>query len=135
MNHVALIGRWAQDVELRYTQNGKEVASGNLAISDGYGDKKHTSYIPVVIWGKLAENVAQHCGAKGRQIAIEGRLSQRSFEKDGQKRYVLEVVAENAEFLGGGQREERQEKPADPFADPFANAGKPINISDDMLPF
>ncbi|MBH0331450.1 hypothetical protein ABH14_16875 [Brevibacillus brevis] len=134
MNTVILIGRWAQDVEMRYTPNGKEVASGNLAVSDGYGDNKHTSYIPIVMWGKVAENTAQYSGDKGRQVAIEGRLSQRSFEKDGQKRYVLEVVASNVEFIGSKEKKEQPEM-SDPFGDPFANAGKPINISDDDLPF
>lgn len=130
MNTVILLGRWAQDVELRYTPNGKEVASGNLAVSDGYGDKKHTSYIPIVIWGKVAENTAQYAGEKGRQVAIEGRLSQRSYEKDGQKRYVLEVVASNVEFVGSKEKKEQQG-----MSDPFSNSGEPINISDDDLPF
>lgn len=137
MNHIALIGRWTRDVELRYTANGNAVASGNLAVSDGYGDKKHTSYIPIVFWNKLAENVAQYSGAKGRQIAIEGRISQRSYEKDGQKRYVLEVVATSAEFIGNSNSDDQ--KPAkndfDPFGDPLGSTGKPINISDDDLPF
>ena len=97
MNKVVLIGRLTKDPELRYTPgNGVAVSSLTLAV-DNYNSKtgeKGADFIPVVVWGKSAENVAQYC-AKGSQIAVSGRITNRSYEaKDGTKRYITEVVAD-----------------------------------------
>ena len=97
MNKVVLIGRLTKDPELRYTPgNGVAVSSLTLAV-DNYNSKtgeKGADFIPVVVWGKSAENVAQYC-VKGSQIAVSGRIANRSYEaKDGTKRYITEVVAD-----------------------------------------
>lgn len=97
MNKVVLIGRLTKDPELRYTPgNGIAVSSLTLAV-DNYNSKtgeKGADFIPVVVWGKSAENVAQYC-AKGSQIAVSGRIANRSYDaKDGTKRYITEVVAD-----------------------------------------
>ena len=97
MNKVVLIGRLTKDPELRYTPgNGIAVSSLTLAV-DNYNSKtgeKGADFIPVVVWGKSAENVAQYC-TKGSQIAVSGRITNRSYEaKDGTKRYITEVVAD-----------------------------------------
>ena len=97
MNKVILIGRLTKDPELRYTPgNGTAVTTLTLAI-DNYNSKtgeKSADFIPVVIWGKQAENTAQYM-SKGSQIAISGRITTRSYDaKDGTKRYVTEVVAD-----------------------------------------
>lgn len=97
MNKVVLIGRLTKDPELRYTPgNGVAVSSLTLAV-DNYNSKtgeKGADFIPVVVWGKSAENVAQYC-AKGSQIAVSGRIANRSYDaKDGTKRYITEVVAD-----------------------------------------
>ena len=97
MNKVVLIGRLAKDPELRYTPgNGIAVSSLTLAV-DNYNSKtgeKGADFIPVVVWGKSAENVAQYC-TKGSQIAVSGRITNRSYDaKDGTKRYTTEVVAD-----------------------------------------
>lgn len=97
MNKVVLIGRLAKDPELRYTPgNGIAVSSLTLAV-DNYNSKtgeKGADFIPIVVWGKSAENVAQYC-AKGSQIAVSGRITNRSYDaKDGTKRYITEVVAD-----------------------------------------
>ena len=91
MNKVVLIGRLTKDPELRYTPgNGVAVSSLTLAV-DNYNSKtgeKGADFIPVVVWGKSAENVAQYC-VKGSQIAVSGRIANRSYEaKDGTKRYI-----------------------------------------------
>jgi single-strand DNA-binding protein len=130
MNKVILIGNLTKDPELRYTPNGVAVATFTLAINRP-GKKDEADFINVVAWQKLADLCATYL-RKGRQAAVEGRLQTRSYDdKEGKKRYVTEVVAENVQFLGGGQREERPES----LGDPFAGEGKPINISDDDLPF
>ena len=97
MNKVVLIGRLTKDPELRYTP-GTGIAVSSLTVAvDNYNSKtgeKGTDFIPVVVWGKSAENVAQYC-VKGSQIAVSGRIATRSYEaKDGTKRYITEVVAD-----------------------------------------
>jgi single-strand DNA-binding protein len=97
MNKVVLIGRLTKDPELRYTPgNGIAVSSLTVAV-DNYNSKtgeKGADFIPVVVWGKSAENVAQYC-VKGSQIAVSGRIANRSYDaKDGTKRYITEVVAD-----------------------------------------
>ena len=108
MNKVILIGRLTKDPELRYTPgNGTAVTTLTLAV-DNYNSKtgeKGADFIPVVIWGKQAENTAQYM-IKGSQIAISGRITTRSYDaKDGSKRYVTEVVADmfnGVSFLSKG---------------------------------
>ena len=103
MNKVSLIGNIVKDPDLRFTPStGNAVTTVTLAINDGFGDKKKTYYIPVVIWGKTAEAVANNC-VKGSKLGITGKLTTRSYEgKDGTKRYITEVVADmvgGVEFL------------------------------------
>mgnify|MGYP000890972027 CR=1 FL=1 len=104
MNKAILIGRLARDPEVRYTQSGKAVTSFTLAVDRRVRkdtDTQQTAdFIPIVAWDKLAEVCGNYL-AKGRRTAVEGRIQVRSYEaKDGTKRYVTEVIAENVEFLG-----------------------------------
>ena len=100
MNKVILVGRLAQDPEVRYTQSGKAVANFNIAISSGYGEHKQTDFIPVVAFKNLAEIVGNNL-KKGSQVLVEGRMQVRSYEtQEGQKRRVTEVIVQNVEFLG-----------------------------------
>ena len=100
MNKVILVGRLAQDPEVRYTANGKAVATFSLAVSRRVGQgQEATDFIPIVAWEKLAEICGNNL-TKGRRILVEGRLQIRSYEaQDGQKRRVAEVIAQNIEFL------------------------------------
>lgn len=102
MNNVILIGRLTRDPELRTTANGTSTTSFSLAV-DGYRNANgevHTDFINIVVWNKQAENVCKFV-KKGSQIAIQGRISTRSYDaQDGTKRYVTEVVASNVTFLG-----------------------------------
>lgn len=142
MNKTILIGNLTKDPELRYTESGVAVCSFTIAINrPRRSENQETDFINIVAWQKLAELAASYL-AKGRQCAIEGRIQTRNYEnKEGKRVYVTEVVAENLKFLGGrgeqgGQREEKQPVTgADPFADPFASTGQPININADDLPF
>ena len=97
MNKVVLIGRLTKDPELKYTPGtGTAVTTITLAV-ENYNSKtqeKTADFIPVVLWGKQAENTAQYT-LKGSQVAISGRISVRTYDaKDGTKRYVTEVVAD-----------------------------------------
>ena len=99
MNKAILVGRLAQDPEVRYTQSGKAVASFNLAVNR-YGQKDAADFIPIVAWEKLAEVIGNNL-KKGSQVLVEGRMQVRSYEtQDGQKRRVTEVIVQNVEFLG-----------------------------------
>ena len=157
MNKVFLIGRLTRDPELRYTGNNTPVASFSLAVNRSFTNQqgeREADFFNITVWRKQAENVKNYLN-QGSQVAVEGRLQTRSYEdKDGQKRYVTEVVADNVEFLGsknssnnssnGSNNEEptpydfgdeKEPKGTDVDSNPFADFGSSIEISDDELPF
>lgn len=103
MNKVILVGRLAQDPEVRYTQSGKAVASFTLAVNrfgGGQSQGQNTAdFVPIVAWERLAETCGNNL-TKGQRVLVDGRLQIRSYEaNDGQKRRVAEVVAQSIEFL------------------------------------
>lgn len=110
-----MVGRLAQDVEIRYTQAGKAVASFTLAVNRYAGQgQRETDFIPVVAWEKLAEICGNNL-AKGQKVLAEGRIQIRSYETDdGQKRRVTEVIAQNIEFLEP-KKQNGNETPEQPF--------------------
>ena len=95
MNKWVGIGRLVADAELRFTQGkGTPVSTFKLAIDDGYGENKKTDFIPVVLWGKSAENLANYLN-KGTLVAVSGKVSTRSYDaKDGSKKYITEITAD-----------------------------------------
>lgn len=103
MNKVFLIGRLTRDPELRYTGSNTAVASFTVAVNRTFTNQngeREADFINVVVWRKQAENVKNYL-SQGSQVAIDGRIQTRSYDdKDGNKRYVTEVVADNVEFLG-----------------------------------
>jgi single-strand DNA-binding protein len=106
MNKVVLIGRLTKDPELKFTPgNGTAVATLTLAVDrklPGKDGKREADFVPIVIWGKQAEATANYM-AKGRMMGVSGRLQIRSYDaKDGTKRYVTEIVAEEVQFLDKG---------------------------------
>lgn len=106
VNKVFLIGRLGTDPEVRYTSNGGAVANFNVATNESWTDKagqkqEKTEWHRIVVWGKLAELCGQYL-SKGRQIFVEGKLQTRDWQdKEGQKRYTTEIVAQSVQFLGG----------------------------------
>ena len=102
MNKAILLGRLTKDPEIKYTQSGKAVASFTLAVDrrkSANGDSQ-ADFISCVAWDKVAETIGNYC-SKGQQIAVDGRIQSRRYEaKDGSKRYVTEVVANDIEFAG-----------------------------------
>ena len=109
MNKAILIGRLTRDPELRTASNDISVTSFTIAVDRNFNNQqgeKETDFIPVVAWRKLADTCAKYL-AKGRLVAVSGRMQVRSYEgKDG-KRYVTEVVADEVQFL---ERAESKEK-------------------------
>ena len=123
MNKFIGIGRITKDIELAYTQDGKAVAKYTLAIN-GYNDK--TDFLNCVTWEKQAENLKKYCG-KGSLIAVDGRISTRSYDnQEGKRVYVTEVVANSIQFLDT-KKEEIGIKPEDIESDPFADFGEEHN--------
>jgi len=140
MNQVNLTGRLTKDVEVRYTQSGKAVGSGTIAVTrrfknaDGNTD---SDFIQYVVWGKSAEILSQYT-SKGTLVALTGSWQTRSYEKDdGTRVYVNELNVENFDFLEK-KSDSQQSAPKTQAPDPFANQGNKSNeldISDDDLPF
>jgi|ERR1043166_724090 single-strand DNA-binding protein len=107
MNKVILFGNLTRDPELRTTPSGQSVATLGLATNRRVKKDEQWTDVPefhtVVVWGRQAETSAQYL-KKGSQALIEGRLQTRNYEKDGQKHYRTEVVAESVTFGSrGGQ--------------------------------
>lgn len=130
LNRVILIGRLTKDPELRYTPNGVAVASFTLAVNrtrTNQQGEREADFIPIVVWQKQAENCANYLG-KGSMVAVDGRLQVRTYDtKEGQRRWVTEVVAESVRFLdkkeGGSQGQ-------------GLNAlGSEVEFTDDDIPF
>jgi single-strand DNA-binding protein len=104
-NLVVLMGNLTRDPELRATSNGQSVCNFSLALNRSYKDasgnwQEATDYIDVIAWGPLGERVQQYV-TKGRPVLVSGRLQNRTWEQDGQKRNKVEVVAQDVTFLGG----------------------------------
>lgn len=102
MNSIVLMGRLVKDPEVRYTQSGKVVCQFTLAVDRPFTNQngqKEADFIPVVVWGKIAE-IAGNSLSKGHRALVEGRLQIRNYTaKDGSKRYVSEVIAGHFEFI------------------------------------
>lgn len=109
-NRIILIGNLTKDPELRYTPQGTPVASFRIAVTSKFkqseGMKEETLFIDTVVFGKQAEPCSQYLG-KGSKVLVEGRLQERSWESDGQKRSKVEVIAQAVRFLS--RRSESQQ--------------------------
>ena len=108
LNRVMIIGNLGRDPELRYTTRGNAVCNFTVAVNrpgrtdeNGRRSEDETEWFSVVAWDKLAETCNQFL-SKGRKVYVEGRLQSRSYDdKDGNKRYITEVVADDVILLGG----------------------------------
>lgn len=141
MNRCILVGRIVRDPELKRTTSGASVTSFTVAVDNPVrtGVDKTTSFIPCTCWNKTAENVAKYC-TKGSLVGVDGRLNQRSYEdKNGAKHSVVEVIAENVQFLerkaGNEQGGYDSSVAQDNGPDNSSIAHEGIDSSDDDLPF
>jgi single-strand DNA-binding protein len=138
LNKVMLIGNLGKDPELKYTPSGVAVATFSIATSEQWKDQEgnaqeRTEWHNIVAWRKLAEIVGEYL-KKGKKIYLEGKLQTRNYEKDGVKRYVTEIVADQIIMLdsagarnGGGSSAASS---SEPMAAPSMEAPK-----EDDLPF
>jgi len=140
MNITTLIGRASKDINLRYTPNGKGVASGTIAVQRKFKNTQgayETDFINFQAWGKTGELMADHI-KKGDQFGISGSIQTRNYENsEGKKVYITEINVNEFDFPN--KPKESKEKPtSNPSMsanDPFASNGKPIDIPDSDLPF
>lgn len=132
MNKVILCGRMTKDPDLKFTPGaGTAIASFGLAVERNYVNKDtgkpDTDFINIMVFGKRAEAISNHM-RKGRLLLVQGRLQIRSYEKDGIKRYVTEVVAEEVDFIDWGGNKKEGSKEIDYVTDVTP-------IDDDDIPF
>ena len=130
-NQITLVGRWTRDTEIIMAGNGTEILNGSLAVSDAF-NKDHTDFIEIKAFKALALN-ANKFTSKGSKVLVSGKLQHERWEKEGQKRSKHVVIANQIVFLDDKQQSSQGQPKKQ--TEPLENNGKPIDISDDMLPF
>lgn len=165
INRAVLVGRLTRDADLRYTQSGVAVAQFTVAVNRTFTNsagEREADYVQCVIWRKAAENFNKFT-EKGSLVGIDGRIQTRHYDNDqGNRVYVTEVIVDNFSLLESRREAEQRtnRKPAENNqqqpnnnngsnsnqsnnqqqsnnneSDPFADNSRPIDISDDDLPF
>ncbi|EAD1315496.1 single-stranded DNA-binding protein [Listeria monocytogenes] len=159
MNRVVLVGRLTKDPDLKYTPAGVAVATFTLAVNRAFTNQngeRDADFIQCVVWRKPAESAANFL-KKGSMAGVDGRIQTRNYEdNDGKRVFVTEVVAETVQFLepknnnaegatsnnyqneanySNNNKNGSYRASSSQNSDSFANEGKPIDISDDDLPF
>lgn len=151
MNRVMLIGRLTAKPELRYTGSNVPYSRFSVAVNRTFSNnqgQRETDFINVVVWRKQAENVCNFLD-KGSLVAVEGRLQTGNYDdKDGNKRYTMDVVGDNVQFLESKSQSQNrtssfdnsynyQAEPSYPTMDvandPFADFGDSVSIDDNFL--
>ena len=104
-NRVQLIGNVGNDPEIKNLDGGKKLANLSIATNESYTNDKgerveQTEWHRVTAWGKTAEIIEKYV-TKGKEVAIEGKLSHRSYDdKNGEKRYITEIVVSGIQLFG-----------------------------------
>lgn len=136
MNKVILIGRLTKDPELRFTPNGVAVSTVVLAVDRKNFSKdkeKSTDFIQVIIWGKQAESTANHI-SKGCKFGVCGRIQTRNYiDKDGNKKYITEVVAEEVHFIEWGSKNGKNSIESNSEFDSSVSYGNLPSVDDMVL--
>ena len=132
MNSCIFTGRLTADPETRYMTDGKAVTTFNLAVDDGFGDNKTTSFLRMVLFGKTAESAEKYL-SKGRKVAVMGRAKQNSWtDKEGNKRQSVDFIITAWEFCDSKPGETKENLQEAKDSDGFMSI--PDNI-DEELPF
>lgn len=138
MNVFSFTGRIGKDCETRFIPSGDAITNFTAAVDSGYGDKKATTWVNCAMWGKRGEAVAPYL-LKGTQIAVSGELTNREYtDKDGNKRYSLDVRVNDLTLIGGKQESNapREQQTGQPAA--RRSGGAPIQTISDLdsdIPF
>lgn len=166
INRVVLVGRLTKDVDLSFTQSGVAKAQFTLAVNRPFANQsgeREADFIQIQAWRKQAENAANYL-KKGSMVGIDGKIQTGSYERDGQRIYFTNVVADSIQFLeprnstGGSQGVSNYESSTNTGGtyqgapqgqnygnnqpsytrvdeDPFANSKGPIEVDESDLPF
>jgi single-strand DNA-binding protein len=148
INNVTLVGRMTKEADLRYTPNGKAVATFAVAVNRTYSNQqgeREADFINCQVWGKSAENTANFT-KKGSLVGVTGRIQVRTYDHDTKGRqYITEVVADSVQFLepknigNTNTPESKNESNTGQSMsfndDPFGGSSKTIDIKDQDLPF
>lgn len=140
LNKVFLVGNLTKDPEIRFVPSGQAVANLRMATNRKYkagnGEwKEEVTYLGVEVWGKSAEACGEYL-KKGSPLLVEGRLKLKEWTaQDGQKRSMLEVVAERVQFLSGGPRREGAAGASEGGFDGPPISDGPPPATDDDIPF
>ncbi|MEN4439047.1 single-stranded DNA-binding protein [Staphylococcus hominis] len=144
INRVILVGRLTKDPEYRQTQSGVSVATFTLAVNRSFTNsqgEREADFINVVVFRKQAENVSKYL-SKGSLAGVDGRIQSRNYEnKEGQRVFVTEVVADSVQFLEPKNNNQQNNQPqqqkgqAPAGNNPFANDNSANDLDDEMLPF
>lgn len=144
LNRVVLVGRLTKDPN--FSEGNVANARFTLAVNKPFKNKngeQEADFINVVAFRRQAENVNNYL-SKGQLAGVDGRIQTRSYEKDGQRVYVTEVVADSVQFLEPKNSNQQNNQPQqqgqtqsgnNPFNNGMQNANGPIDISDEDLPF
>jgi single-strand DNA-binding protein len=139
VNKVILLGRLGKDPEIRMTQSGKQqcrfpLATSEVWVKDGKREEK-TEWHNIVMWEKTAELAGKYL-KKGGQVYLEGKNTTRSWEQDGKKNFITEVVVNHMTFLGGnsGGQSQAPAQGSRPGSQESSYAGSDFG-SDDDVPF
>ena len=143
MNKVILSGNLCQDIELRYTNNNAAAVSNTIAVRNDFKNANgeyESQFINFVAYRNNAEFLNKYA-SKGSKVLLEGRLNTRSYDdKDGNKRYVTEVIVDKTELLGTKKEENTQNsqnivqnQPTQPETNPFTDFGETVSIDDNFL--
>ena len=97
MNNVMLLGRLAKDPELKYSQSGKAFTKFSIAVTREF-NRDEADFINCIAWDKRAETICEYL-KKGRRIALQGRLSVRSYEQNGETKWMTEVIVDKFDFI------------------------------------
>ena len=108
LNQVVLVGRLTSDPEIITTENGKKMSTINIAVQRSYKNMDglyETDFIRCILWNGVASSTHEYCHS-GDIVGVKGRLQTRSYEKDDEKKYVMEVIADKVTFLSNKKAEE-----------------------------
>lgn len=107
MNKVFLIGRLTNDTELSTTNSGINCCRFSLAVTRPHSKENETDFFNIIAWRGLAENCAKYL-KKGSQCAVVGTLQNNTYEKDGIRRTITQIIADEVEFLQSTKNTERK---------------------------
>ena len=112
INNTTQEGRIVRDIDLKYTPAGDAVCEFSVGVNDGYGDKQKSYFFDIVAWKGTAEYLAKSA-KKGDLVVVSGRLTQERWEKDGQKRNKVKIIANDIVLFP--RAENTKQEPYTPF--------------------